>query len=345
MANALITRRSGGLSGTTLTVTASKEGKIIIKQQGTTKKREKEATTANNYTVVFKGLNAGIWEVSHSAGTIPSKQVEIGESIVISTFVAWIEVTYPMGSECTCTLFDADSGDEIEADIIEKSDGYYKFEVHQEGTWKVECESKADNKWVYEDVSVTDGQTKIVNLSYTFMLFEENNQCKDITGGWTYSGYKIPSGYLGCTYRSAVADENISVAAINNGLARTSNIIGTVNKVQLHNYKELICDVDVSTAGLGASTAFNYGEYYIAISTTKSFAPNATSTIALESISSKARQTVTLSLDDCTSPEGYYIVVAALNNGKVALQQEHSNAPITNAAVAYLDVYSMKVTV
>lgn len=344
MSNSLITRRSdGGLSGPALTVTALREGKITIKLKDTTKKREKYVTADDSYTAIFKGLDAGVWEVSHSTNSAAIKEVTVGESVVISAFVAWIEVTYPVGSECTCTLYDVDSGDEFEADVIETADGYYKFEVHQQGTWEVYCStgSGSNKKEIWDNVTVADGKTYTVGLSYTMMLFEENNQCKKTTGGWSSSGYKIPSGYLDCTYSSAVAEEAIAVGMINNGLARTSNIIGTVNKVVLKNYKTLTFDAKV---GFVRAQTFGFSKFYIALSTTKTFNPNASTTIMLESITSTSRKTITWDIEDCDEADGYYIIVAALNTGSEGLWYQ-DNGAIGNPTVAYLNVYSMKIAV
>lgn len=343
MASSLITRRSGGgLAGATLTVTAADKGIITITKQGTDKQRQKEISASDNYTAVFKGLSAGVWEVTHSAYNLDSlEKVTIGESIVISTFVAWIEVTYPEDSTCTCALYDENSGHEFKPDIIEQSDGYYKFEVHQEGVWRVSCSTKDESKSIEEAVPVTDGKTVSVNLAYTRMLFEENNQCKDFTGGWTYSGYKIPSGYLDSVKHSVKVDEKISVGVINNGYSRESNIAGTVNKVKLNNYKKLICDLEV---GRVKKSTWGYSEFYVAISTTKSFDPKAESTIAMQSITSEPRQTVEISLDDCSSSAGYYIVLAALNNDKEKLWY-HEDGTLGNPTLAYLYVYSIKAVV
>jgi hypothetical protein len=344
MANALITRRSGGgLTGSTLTVTAADEGIITMIQQGTAKQRQKEVTALGNYTAVFNGLSAGVWEVTHSAYPELLKEVTIGESIVISTFVAWIEVTYPSGSICTCTLFDADTGKEFKADMIEQLDGYYKFEVHQEGAWRVYCSTNDGSKSIEEVVPVTDGKTSTVNLSYTLMLFEANKQHEDITGGWSYSGYAIPNGYYSSTYHSVDASDTLYAAAINNGYAQESNIIGTVNKVPLKNYNMLTCEVNLGQNGTSNSN-YQYGECYIAISKTKSFNPSSESTVALQEITSSGRQSFDLSLANCNSSEGYYIVIAALNN-----QDENllggGEQKISNASYITLSVYSMKATV
>lgn len=92
---------------------------------------------------------------------------------------AFIGVTYPEGSTCTCTngvvtLKAKDTG------------GMWAFRIPKAGEWTVTATNGERTK--SETVSITaEGQFETVKLVYELMLYDAGNEYTDVTGGW--SGY------------------------------------------------------------------------------------------------------------------------------------------------------------
>ena len=102
---------------------------------------------------------------------------EIGESIVL----AFIKVTYPAGSVCTCTK------DSITLEA-EDTSGSYVFYLTEVGTWTISCTNGINTDTATRTVAIGDSVT--VALSYwDGHLYNLGNQYTAYTGGWTPNNY------------------------------------------------------------------------------------------------------------------------------------------------------------
>lgn len=176
---------SGGGSGGTLTVTApanvtvtvSKDGKSKIKNSGT------------SGVVVFKGLASGTWMLKITDGSQTSSKpvvITADYSTVIAFFAATINITYPAGSNCTCS----DGTTTISAP---DTSGTWTCIVPNAGTWTVAATDGVEN--TSESVSITtDGQIVAIELSYLLWLYKSGNTYNAVTGGWSVSEHPSTGG-------------------------------------------------------------------------------------------------------------------------------------------------------
>ena len=172
----------GGGSGGTLTVTAPANVTVTISKDGKTKTKN----SGTSGVVVFKGLASGTWTLKITDGSqTSSKPVAITAdySTVIAFFAATINITYPAGSACTCS----DGTTTLSAP---DTSGTWACIVPNTGTWTASCTNGEDS--TSKAVAITaDGQTEIVVLSYTLVLYEKNGETVD----WSYKAYDygVPS--------------------------------------------------------------------------------------------------------------------------------------------------------
>lgn len=172
----------GGGSGGTLTVTAPANVTVTISKDGKTKTKN----SGTSGVVVFKGLASGTWTLKITDGSqTSSKPVAITAdySTVIAFFAATINITYPAGSACTCS----DGTTTLSAP---DTSGTWACIVPNTGTWTASCTNGEDS--TSKAVAITaDGQTEIVVLSYTLVLYEKNGETVD----WSYKAYdySVPS--------------------------------------------------------------------------------------------------------------------------------------------------------
>lgn len=161
MGEALIVRRGGGGgTGGTLVVTAP----IGVTVTATNSVLGKTTTRVANYEGIatFRGLATGTWTVNCTDGIRVSESVDVvinaDYATTLAFFSATINVTYPSGSQLTCT-------DGTTTFTATTSTGYYSFIVPNAGTWTVSCVSGSQTD--SEAVTITAaGETKSVTLSY-----------------------------------------------------------------------------------------------------------------------------------------------------------------------------------
>lgn len=140
---------------------------------------------------------------------------------------AFIGVTYPEGSTCTCTngvvtLKAKDTG------------GMWAFRIPKAGDWTVTATNGERTK--SETVSITaEGQFETVKLVYELMLYDAGNEYTDVTGGW--------SGYTSKTKTTMTADTS-----------KTSSTVTakTANEIDFSDYRTLNAYV-VSSSSNGAN--------------------------------------------------------------------------------------------
>lgn len=89
---------------------------------------------------------------------------------------AFISVSYPAGSVCTCTM-----GNKVLK--AKNTGGSWVFAVPKAGTWTVTAADGTDT--ASKDVSITsEGQNPNVVLSYELVLFDNGVDNTPLTGGW-----------------------------------------------------------------------------------------------------------------------------------------------------------------
>lgn len=92
---------------------------------------------------------------------------------------AFIVVTYPAGSTCTC----AKGGKTLTA---KDTSGTWAFQVPEAGTWTV-TSTDGTNTASTTVVIDTEGQSESVELLYRLYLYNRGDQCTSVTGGWSNS--------------------------------------------------------------------------------------------------------------------------------------------------------------
>lgn len=188
---------------------------------------------------------------------------------------AAISVAYPAGSICTCSQTGQDTltaGD---------TSGVWLFVVPVGGTWTVTATQ--GDKTASQMVNISEhGQIEHITLLYRLWLFKDGDQCTDITGGWTSSGYTFSQISPG-----TVRSNDMYFAAL--------NFLGTGEKVQRKHYTELVVNL-LSATGSASNRTF-------LLSKSKNSPASSTNTIAFYSLTPGENR---YSLDSL--PDEFYIV-------------------------------------
>lgn len=169
---------SGGVNGTTLTVTAPASVTATVSKGAKTKTK----TTDSAGKAVFRGLESGVWTVTITDGSqTASKQVAVTLDYAASLtfFSATIRVTYPVGSVCTCS-------DGTTTLTAPDTSGSAVFTVPNAGTWTVKITSGGKVKTAAVQITA-GGQSKSVAIDYILYLYNRGDQCTAVTGGWEKS--------------------------------------------------------------------------------------------------------------------------------------------------------------
>lgn len=146
-----------------------------------------------------------------------------------------IGVTYPAGSVCTCTKG-------TKTYKAKNTSGRALFAVPEAGEWTVSCTDGTQTASTTATVSA-EGEAVNVKLTYDLRLFDNGDECVNVTGGWTNAGY---------TYSSMLpAPPEISDGRIQlYGKSGGNTGIGTAQSIDLAGYSKLVIDRDVlSTNG------------------------------------------------------------------------------------------------
>lgn len=168
--------------------------------------------------------NPGEVTVSCTDGTETDSEIVViatdgqNMNVDLSYFEAYITVTYPAGSACTCS-------DGITTLTAENTNGSYTFIVPNAGIWTVDCSNGSDTA-SYQVTITTENQRESVNLIYwDGTLFNQGNQYESVTGGWGVSDDSAGR----CTI-----DNSIILTAIDSHI-----ILYTNNRVRIDNYSKL----------------------------------------------------------------------------------------------------------
>lgn len=216
------TNAGGGGTGGTLTVNAP-AGVTVIATNSTTN-RTYTRTANSDGIAVFKGLATGTYLVHITDGTTTSDNftatVVADYELTVKFFAAYINVTYPAGSTCTCsdgsTTFTATS-----------TSGSYQFVVPNTGTWTVNCTDGSQS--ASASVSITaDEQTKSVALSYFAatinVTFPAGSTCTcsngstvytagNTSGSWTFTITTAGTWTVSCTKGTDTDTATVSITA------------------------------------------------------------------------------------------------------------------------------------
>lgn len=198
-----------------------------------------------------------------------------------TSLFAVIAVTYPSGSICTC-------GGKAAKD----TSGFALFNV-KAGTYTVECHTSDNSKSKSTSVTVADsdkGKCKNVKLSYELVLYDNGTDNTALTGGWV--------SYGNCTVTKESAYMTIEGSA-----SYASGSAGTVNAIDLTEYKTIEFDVKISQ-----SLPSNYG--WLGVSKTKTTNQE---NLAVKKDFSTSTSRATISIDVSTLTGNYYPVIGTFS--------------------------------
>lgn len=188
---------AGGDFTKSVIIVTAPTGSTVTCTKGTTVK----TATEKNGEWWFKNLDIGTWTLKATlSGQTATQTVNITQfdvyRIAMAYFKAYIVVTYPSGSTCTCSK----DGKTLTAP---NTSGSYTFTVDSTGTWTVKATDGA--RTVSESVSITaSGQSKNVALSYEIIY--------------------ISGGVLQTLYKTTTDSDGSLTLASNDGLLK---IVGT----------------------------------------------------------------------------------------------------------------------
>lgn len=206
----------------------------------------------------------------------------------------YIFVAYPAGS--TVGIMDAATGERIDA---EPKTGEYVFSVPYAGTWIVASFDGADfdssANQAYETVTISaQSPYAMLELSYYLVLFDNGNQCAEVTGGW-----KVQNG---SNANSAINSNNIYIGFINTNTSGGGHAAHTINKVALSGYNTLKATLNVTH--LEGSNKIQFGIVGTANRTGNSFVANT-------SIGTTGEQTVSVDVSAYNN-NSYYVIFEGL---------------------------------
>ena len=161
---------------------------------------------------------------------------------------AVISVTYPAGSVCTCAKG-------TKTYKAKNTSGRALFAVPEVGDWTVSCTDGTQT--ASTTVSITaDGQNATATLAYNLRLFDNGDECTDVTGGWTISGYQF--GYPPASdmlIKPSITDRILLYGEENAEIVG----MGTANSIDLTGYSKLSVDFET----LGSYGVYTSGTLYL----------------------------------------------------------------------------------
>lgn len=220
-------------------------------------------------------------------------------------YFAAIVATFPIGSICTCTK----DGKTLKA---EDTSGVYIFPVPEPGNWTVAA--SLGDETASNVVSITeDAQVEKVSLTFALVLFDNGEQNKAVTGGWSKSGYS--DGKYGRT--NSLVSIGDSIVCSVDGYNDLGGIAGTANKVSLNGVSTL------TITGNLADYDSSYSEFLIGLSSSKAIE----TPVASVKITAKGDFTKTLNVSSFN--DSYYIFCAALRNDDFCYDEYTADLSVT----------------
>lgn len=95
---------------------------------------------------------------------------------IMSFFSATIKITYPIGSECTCSK-------DNDTYTAPDTSGTWECIVDSAGDWMVTCTDGNYNDFKIATITA-DGQVISISLAYELVLYDRGKQYADVSGGW-----------------------------------------------------------------------------------------------------------------------------------------------------------------
>lgn len=236
------TNAGGGGTGGTLTVNAPAGVTVIATNSETG--RTYTRTANSDGVAVFKGLATGTYLVHITDGTTTSDNftadVVADYALTVKFFAAYISVTYPEGSTCTCT-----DGETTFA--ATDTSGSYIFTVPNTGTWTVSCTDGSQS--TSSSVTITaDRQSESIALAYELVLYDWNVGALDYTLIGSQTSAQESGGYLNLSF----ADQYESGALM--ALCFTDSIDTTPYKKLTIQYKATYSNTAYATATLNLAS-------------------------------------------------------------------------------------------
>lgn len=219
----------GGGTGCTLTITAPVGATVTVSKNG----KAKPSKVATTGTVVFKGLESGIWTVTITGGTdTATKTVEIKAdySAEITFFSSTINIAYPAGLTCTAT-------DGVTTLNAPDTTGTWTCVVPNKGTWKITA-----GEWSGEAVITATGQTETVRVAKWIV---KNGVPTDIGLATQFISGRIPTVTQGTGYTTIQITSSQSTGILSN------------NPIDMTNVKTIIADVDITKVTVPSGVKFN----------------------------------------------------------------------------------------
>lgn len=239
--------RGGSSAALTVIGTNAKEGSLVqANKDGKTYSR----TFDSDKKAVFKNLTTGQWNVivwgNEDQGMIENSIDIIADySLTMAYFTATINVTYPAGSTCTCT----NGSTVLNSTNDENTNGSCTFIVPNTGTWTVSCTNGTQTD--SQNVEITEeGQTKTITLFYKIYLFNNGDQCSDLTGGWVSNGN---DGYTYSNKSPAISIQDGMIKLY--GTSNQNSAIGTNNTIDLAEYTKMYIDWEVLSSYSSTTSA------------------------------------------------------------------------------------------
>lgn len=228
-------------TGGNLIVTAPAGVTVSVTKDAVTK----TVTADSNGIATFKGLTTGTWTVTITDGTQTTSRIVkvITDYDMTIEFFATIAVTYPEGSVCTC------SDGETTLTAVDRT-GSYTFTVPNAGVWTLTSSNETFTKSEIVEVT-TEGQNSSIELMYRWYLYNTDDTCEELTGGWAGKSYAFnfgdgSSSPAASSYSTPSITYNTgSMRVAMSGTAGTSAIGSAVinNTIDLTPYSKLYFDV------------------------------------------------------------------------------------------------------
>lgn len=228
---------------------------------------------------------------------------------------AAIGVTYPAGATVTCS-----NGKETLIAKNTPGQTQWVFAIPKPDnlpeTWTVTATANdgSDTSKTETVEITTEGQWKTVELAFALVIFDNGDQNKGITGGWSKSGYS-DGKYDRSNSLVTIGD---AIECTVNGYEDLSGIAGTVEKVPLDGVNTLTITGNLSDYDS------SYSEFLIGLSSSKTIKTPAASV----KISSKGNFSKTLNVSSYN--DSYYVFVAALRNDDKCTEEYIAELSVTS---------------
>lgn len=232
----MIGRTNAGAGGTGATLTVNAPAGVSVIATNSATNRTYTRTANSSGVAVFRGLSTGTYSVHITDGTTTSDNftanVVADYVLTVKFFAAYINVTYPSGSTCTCT-------DGTTTFTATDTSGSYQFVVPNIGTWTVNCTNGSQS--TSSSVLITaDEQSKSVTLSYfaatIAVSYPSGSTCTcsngstvytagNTSGSWTFTVPRAGTWTVTATNGSQTKSQAVSITTTGQSASVTLSYI------------------------------------------------------------------------------------------------------------------------